>query len=372
MITKTPPGSIVPTRERAGRFARLASLLPADAIVFADPRVLRLHATVRRALGRRRIVTLAAGEPTKSLATLERLAKVLHDVPRSATFVVLGGGTLGDAVTVLAHLHKRGVRLVQVPTTLLAAVDSSIGGKGAVNAGGVKNVLGVFHGATDTLLCPEFFETLTEAQRREGRLEAWKMVVALDAATARRWMKRSPDDVALLREARSLKEAVVRIDPYETAGVRVVLNFGHTFGHVLESVSGFKLRHGEAVGLGMLCALDVGEAMGVTPRGVAAAIERALPNPPNARKVLARWVRAMKVSAVERLLAADKKNEAGLRMVLLEELGRWRLSSVPASVWKRCWAQWSRGETGASTLSARRHPRASPFVEVSTAGPRAP
>lgn len=342
-MTKMPPGSLGPSHERVGRFARLASQLPADAVVFADPRVLRLHPAVRRALDRRRVVLLTAGESTKSLATLERLTKSLHDVARSATFVVLGGGTLGDTVTVLAHLHKRGVRLVQVPTTLLAAVDSSIGGKGAVNAGGVKNALGVFHGATETLLCPEFFETLTEAQRREGRLEAWKMVITLDAATARRWMKRPPDDVALVREARSLKEAVVRIDPYETAGVRVVLNFGHTFGHVLESVSRFKLRHGEAVGLGMLCALDVGEAMGVTPRGVAAAVERALPNSANARKVLARWVRTAKPTAVERLLAADKKNEQGLRMVLLEELGRWRTSTVPASVWKRCWAQWRRG-----------------------------
>jgi len=151
-MTTLPPGAIGPSIERTGRFASLVRQLPADAVVFADPRVLRLHSSVKRSLGRRRIVPVPAGESSKSLRTLERLATGLIDVPRSATFLALGGGSVGDVVTVLAHLHKRGVRLVHVPTTLLAAVDSSIGGKGAVNAGTVKNALGVFHAAAETWL----------------------------------------------------------------------------------------------------------------------------------------------------------------------------------------------------------------------------
>ncbi len=342
-MTDSLPGSMAPARERTGAFDALAKTLPADAVVFADRRVLRLHPKARKALSKVRVMALPAGEATKSLATLERAARTLHDVSRSATFVALGGGTIGDVVGVIAHLHKRGVRLIHVPTTLLAAVDSSIGGKGAVNVGSVKNALGVFHGASETWLCPEFFETLTEAQRREGRLEAWKMVAALDGAKFRRWSLRPPTDAALLREARGLKEAVVRTDPFERHDVRVVLNFGHTFGHVLESLSGYTLPHGDAVGLGMLCALDVGVASGVTPRGVAEAVEVALPNRPRARAALATLASKSNLSKVSALLTADKKRTSGmLRMVLLEDLGRWRVMQVEAAVWQRLWkGPWS-------------------------------
>jgi 3-dehydroquinate synthase len=262
-------------------------------------------------------------------------------VPRSATFVALGGGTVGDAITVLAHLHKRGVRLLHVPTTMLAAVDSSIGGKGAVNVGGVKNALGVFHSAAETWLCPAFFETLTKAQRREGRLEAWKMVVTLEGATFERWARRAPSDEVLLRVARALKTSVVQADPYETKGLRVVLNFGHTFGHVLESISGYRLRHGEAVGLGMLCALDVGVALGVTSREVSRAVEAALPNGPGARRRLAALARKGDVGQVRALLKADKKGGVGgVRMVLLKAPGTWTTAEVPEAVWG---PRWQRG-----------------------------
>lgn len=329
-MTPLPPGAIAPSVDVVGRFSALVRDLPDEAVVFADPKVLRLHPKVAKALRGRPVHRVPAGEGSKTLAMVERLASKLVHVSRGATFVALGGGTVGDVVTVLAHLHRRGVRLVQVPSTLLAAVDSSIGGKGAVNVGPVKNALGVFHGAAETWLCDELFTTLSEAQRREGRLEAWKMVVTLDAATARRWLRRAPDDEALLREARDLKEAVVRTDPYEQKGVRVVLNFGHTFGHVLEGLSGFRLRHGEAVGLGMLCALDLGVRLGVTAPSVARAIEAALPTAPRARATLASLLRGASLAKVGALLSADKKGAPGqVRMVLLEELGRWRLGRTP-------------------------------------------
>jgi 3-dehydroquinate synthase len=342
-MTDWLPDAVPPAHERTGAFKTFAKTLRADAVVFADRRVLRLHPKLKTVLSRVRVVALPAGEATKSLETVERVARRLQDVSRSATFVALGGGTIGDVVSVIAHLHKRGVRLIHVPTTLLAAVDSSIGGKGAVNVGGVKNALGVFHGSAETWLCPEFFGTLSEAQRREGRLEAWKMVVTLDGPTFHRWSRKPPDDAALLRIARGLKEAVVRRDPFERNDLRVVLNFGHTFGHVLESLSGYSLAHGEAVGVGMLCALDVGVALGVTPRGVAVAVEAALPNRPRARGLLAKLASKTTISKVQTLLAADKKSTAtALRMVLLESPGTWRVTNVETSVWQRAWkGEWS-------------------------------
>lgn len=332
-----PPGAVQPSVELVGRFPELARTLPDEAVVFADPKLLRLHPRVEKALRGRVVHRVPAGEQSKTLEVVEQLAAKLGHVSRGATFVALGGGTVGDVVTVLAHLHRRGVRLIQVPSTLLAAVDSSIGGKGAVNVGPLKNALGVFHGAAETWLCDELFGTLSEAQRREGRLEAWKMVVTLDAATARRWLRRSPDDEVLLREARDLKEAVVRTDPYEQKGVRVVLNFGHTFGHVFESLSGYRLRHGEAVGLGMLCALDVGVRLGVTAPSVAANLEAGLPLPRGARATIATLLKRATPSKLGALLAADKKGVPGqVRMVLLEELGRWRFVDVPAREWQAC------------------------------------
>ncbi|MCA3016257.1 MAG: 3-dehydroquinate synthase [Myxococcaceae bacterium] len=339
-----PPGALSPALERGGAFEALARALPPGAVVFADAKVLRLHPRVAAALVGHRVLRVRAGEALKSLGALEALAASLAGVPRSATFVALGGGTVGDAITVLAHLHKRGVRLLHVPTTMLAAVDSSIGGKGAVNVGGVKNALGVFHGAAETWLCPAFFDTLSEAQRREGRLEAWKMVVTLDEPTFRRWVRVPPSDAVLLRTARALKAAVVDADPYEARGVRVVLNFGHTFGHVLESVSGYRVRHGEAVGLGLLCALDVGVALGVTPAAVARQVEAALPNGPTARRRLAALTRRASVSRVRALLGADKKGgEGGLRMVLLQQPGRWCVMDVPEATWAPRWARgWRR------------------------------
>jgi 3-dehydroquinate synthase len=212
-----------------------------------------------------------------------------------------------------------------------------------VNVGVVKNALGVFHCAEHTWLCPAFFSTLTEAQRREGRLEGWKMALG-DAALWHRWCTSAPDDETLVRQSRALKARICEADPYERTGRRTVLNFGHTFGHVIEALTRHRVRHGEAVGLGMLCALDVGVAVGVTSKAQAAAIEAALPNAPNARARLARVLRRASKAQVTALLAADKKgsHEGAVRMVLVEKPGQWVISPVASKVWSGLWASWSR------------------------------
>lgn len=333
------PGSWRPVVDRWGPFTKFT--LPAHSLVVADARVLRLHPHARRALAKHQVIALTAGEGAKSLRTLGRLAAQTLGVSREATLVAIGGGTIGDVATVFAHLLKRGIRLIHVPTTLLAAVDSSVGGKGAVNVGVVKNALGVFHCADESWVCPEFFSTLTEAQRREGRLEAWKMALG-DASQWVRWVKSSPDDLTLIRESRGLKAAICQSDPYERTGQRTVLNFGHTFGHVIEALSHHRVRHGEAVGLGMLCALDVGVGLGVTPSQVATTVEAALPNAPRARQRLARVLSRASVTRVTQLLTADKKgsDRGAVRMVLLAKPGQWRVEAVAARVWSPLLKQW--------------------------------
>ncbi len=339
----TLPGTPPSHPDRWARFDALLPTLEGPVLALVDAQVLSLHPSVGRALRRHgaQVVRLKAGEATKSLATVHRVGEAALALPRDCTVLAIGGGTIGDVAAVYAHLHKRGARLVQVPTTLLAAVDSSVGGKGAVNVGPAKNALGVFHFAAEGWLCAELFSTLSEAQRREGRLEAWKMTVALDEAGWHRWRQAAPDDGALVRRARALKEAVVRDDPFEQRGQRVVLNFGHTFGHAIEGLTNFRVRHGEAVGLGLLCALDVGRRLGVTSEGVAREVEASLPNGEAPRRRLARVFSRAGWSAVAQLLRVDKKGEG--QLVLLRKPGRWVVQAVPAPLLRDCVKAWGRG-----------------------------
>ena len=348
------PGAYRHATDRWGSFKRLCATLPEGSFAVVDRRVARLHPTVIPALKARKphtVVQLTGGEGAKTFEALEQLMAAGLAMPRSGTLIAIGGGTIGDVSTVAAHLLKRGVRLVQVPTTLLAAVDSSLGGKGAVDmtvrGRVVKNPVGVFHYADEAWICPEFYETLSDTQRREGSLEAWKMVASLDEALFRAYTRRAPALERMVKDARRLKESVCARDPYEQQGLRRVLNFGHTFGHVLESVSNFKLSHGDAVGLGMLCALDVGRAMGVTPEDVAAQVEDALHLGPGVlgRERTAALLKRAALEDVVALLSADKKTgSAGeLRMVLLTDVGRAEVRDVSADVWRALWPVWTRG-----------------------------
>ncbi|MBF5043968.1 3-dehydroquinate synthase [Aggregicoccus sp. 17bor-14] len=352
-MSPLPPGAYRPAEDRWGPFPRLARALPEGSLVVVDRKVARLHPalmTALRAREPRAVVPLTGGEGAKSFRALEQVLAAGLTLPRSGTLLAIGGGTVGDVSTVAAHLLKRGVRLVQVPSTLLAAVDSSLGGKGAVDltvrGRVVKNPAGVFHYADEAWVCPELFTTLTDAQRREGAIEAWKMVVCLDAALFARYLRRPPALPALVRDARRLKESVCAQDPYEQSGLRRVLNFGHSFGHVLESLSAFRLSHGDAVGLGMLCALDAGRALGVTPPEVATQVEEALTQKVGVlgRAALARFARRGTPGEVRALLAADKKAGAAgqLRMVLLTGVGSTCVRDVEEAAWRALWPAWTR------------------------------
>lgn len=349
-----PPGAYRPPNDRWGPFSRLARRLPEGSLAVVDRTVARLHPDLIPALearAPRAIVQLVGGESAKTFKALEKVLAAGLSLPRSGTLLAVGGGTVGDVSTVAAHLLKRGVRLVQVPTTLLAAVDSSLGGKGAVDltvkGRVVKNPAGVFHYAEESWVCPELFSTLSPTQVREGSLEAWKMVISLDAALFRRYVRKPPALEKLVKDARGLKERVCAKDPYEHTGLRRVLNFGHTFGHVLESVSRFKLSHGDAVGLGMLLALDVGRHLGVTPEPVAAQAEAALAAGPGVlgRERVASLLRPASLKDIATLLDADKKAGAKgeLRMVLLTAIGSTEVRDVAPETWRALWPSWTKG-----------------------------
>jgi 3-dehydroquinate synthase len=319
------PGSFRPAVDRWGRAAELLGEVESGAVFVVDARVARLHPKLMRAIAAsepRAVLRVKASEELKSLASLGALLEVLAPVPRGSLLVAVGGGTVGDLAAVAAHLARRGLRLWHLPTTLLAAADSSLGGKGALNLGGFKNSAGVFHYPERTLICPELFETLPQSRWREGALEALKLELCSSKRPS--WPAAWRDELSWVRRARKQKAERCAADPYETNGVRAVLNFGHTFGHALEAVSGFELPHGEAVGLGILCALDVGVALGVTPAQVARRAEELLERVqgPRARERLALWLGCTSRGELEQLLRADKKATASAaRMVLLRGLG---------------------------------------------------
>ena len=327
------PGSWCEPRFKADQFVQLIRKNRVD-LVIADQRVLSLHPSAEKAIAALEIqlIALRAGEGAKSLKTLEKLSRHSTSLKRGARILALGGGTIGDVATVFAHLHKRGAELIHVPTTLLAAVDSSIGGKGAINVGGVKNTAGVFHYATEIWHCEEFFKTLTAAQIREGLNESLKIQLTCG---------REPIDAADLQRARALKLKICREDPYELTGTRVVLNFGHTIGHAIESLSDFRIRHGAAVGLGILCALDVGAALGIGSPDLI----RHLSDSDDSRKTLSRLLRNVEFKELRTILSADKKGASAesINMVLLKEVGHWVVRPVKWSTLAACFPLWKRG-----------------------------
>ena len=223
------------------------------------------------------LFAFAAGEWNKSAAQWARLCGELmgEGFGRDSAVVALGGGVTGDLAGFVASTYMRGVPVIQVPTTLLAMVDSSVGGKTGIDAGQVKNAIGTFHHPAAVLIDPELLGTLPKYQRISGIAEGVKAAAIRDEEffgwiEERTTALRDGDidsTAGLIERSVRIKAEVVAEDP-EERGLRAILNFGHTFGHALESVSGFSVLHGEAVAAGMRMEARLGESAGVTESGV--------------------------------------------------------------------------------------------------------
>lgn len=199
-------------------------------------------------------IVIPAGEQSKTLETYARLVRSFADLEmtRSDGVVALGGGVVGDLAGFAAATYMRGVGVVQVPTTLLAMVDSSIGGKTGVDIPEGKNLVGAFHMPLAVIRDYAFIETLPEKELMNGYAEMIKTAVLFDSRLFEA-MKRKPTGAELaaaVERCAELKEAVVAAD-FKESGRRMLLNLGHTFGHAIEKVSDFAIPHGEAVAMGM-------------------------------------------------------------------------------------------------------------------------
>ena len=199
------------------------------------------------------ICTVETGEGSKSLTVFGQLLQTMleHDFSRKDCVVAVGGGVVGDLSGFAASAYMRGIDFYNIPTTLLSQIDSSIGGKTAINLGGVKNIVGAFYQPKKVLIDPDLLKTLPPRQIANGMAEAIKMSLTSDKELFELFetqdIKRNLEEIIL--RSLNIKKSVVEQDEKE-AGLRKILNFGHTVGHGIESTS--ELYHGEAVALGML------------------------------------------------------------------------------------------------------------------------
>lgn len=287
-------------------------------IVLSDETVAALYgATLAASLPNAALVTMPAGEAHKTLDTVRHLydALIEHRADRSTTVVALGGGVVGDTAGFVAATYMRGVRLVQMPTTLLAMVDSSVGGKVGVDVPQGKNLIGAFKQPAAVLIDPDVLATLPATERRAGMAEVLKHGFIADPTLLDSALHTPERSVELIQRAVQVKIAMVQADPYEH-GVRAHLNFGHTFGHAIEQVTGYRWLHGYAVAAGMVAAVRLSWRLGMADAALVQHTETVLRT-----AGLPIRMGALDPQALYAAMATDKKWQNGQsRFVLLAGL----------------------------------------------------
>jgi 3-dehydroquinate synthase len=266
-------------------------------------------------------LSIPVGEQHKRLATVERLAEELaqHGADRDSILIAFGGGVIGDMTGFLAAMYMRGIRYVQVPTTLLAQVDSSIGGKTGVNLAAGKNLVGAFHHPLAVYADTATLETLPAAELRAGLQESVKAGIIRDRALFDLLEHESAAVLSGDREALTrvvaasvqVKADVVSADERES-GVRMILNLGHTLGHAIEAATRYEqLLHGEAIAWGMIAAVGIAARRGMVSAVEAERMERVIRMYGPLRSFTAN------ANELVALTAKDKKNRSGARSFVL-------------------------------------------------------
>jgi shikimate kinase/3-dehydroquinate synthase len=335
-VSMTPPGG-----GQEALLRELSALSPSSIFLVTDAHVAPHVATplaqalsaAQRAI--RATITLEPGETNKQLSAVEGALRVMIEAgaDRDAVVVAVGGGVVSDIAGFAAATLFRGVRWVGMPTTLLAMVDASVGGKTGVDAGLAKNAIGAFHQPSAVLLDPSVLRTEPRRSYVSGLAEVVKSAALGDPAlldflesNASAVLARDPTATAeIASRSVAVKARIVGRDPREK-GERAVLNLGHTLGHALEAAGEFTTwTHGEAVSLGLVAALRMGVGLGLTPASLATRIARTLATL-GLPTVLARvdLERALPYVAYDK-----KRGRGGLRLVLLRDLGQPTTRTLP-------------------------------------------
>lgn len=267
------------------------------------------------------VVTMPAGEQNKTLATVNGMYEQLlaAGMDRSSTVVALGGGVVGDVAGFVAATYMRGINFVQCPTSLLAMVDASVGGKTGVDLPQGKNLVGAFKQPTAVLADIATLQTLPLEEVSAGMAEVIKhgLVGDVDLFERLEVGDSLADFRSLVTRAIRVKQVVVQEDPFEY-GRRATLNLGHTFGHAIEQVSQYRIRHGEGVAMGLVAAANLSARLGHCPVSLPERIETALRHV----NLPVRIPADLPPQAQYRAMFSDKKKAAGkLRFILLRDVG---------------------------------------------------
>jgi 3-dehydroquinate synthase len=320
-----------------------------DAVVITNRRLLRLYgkslkSTLERSGFSVLFETVPDSEKAKSIKTASRLLNRIarHDVRRRIFLIALGGGVVGDLTGFVASIYKRGIPYIQVPTTLLAQVDSAIGGKAAIDMDVAKNIAGSFYQPMLVISDTSVLRTLPARQIRNGMAEIIKYGVIKDAglfAFLESWRgditKLGPRRLEeIIARASRIKAGLVARDEFDRKGIRAALNYGHTIGHAVETACGYSSRynHGEAVAIGMVAAARISEALRIIKGGDVIRIESLIK-----KSGLPTTARGVDPDAVYRAHLHDKKFIRGAnRFVLPAGIGRVRIvEAVPEDVVRR-------------------------------------
>ena len=275
------------------------------------------------------LITVAAGEPSKSMVCVEDVCRhmIRAGMDRTSFLVALGGGVVGDLAGFAASIFFRGIPYVQIPTTVVSVVDSSVGGKTGVNTPEGKNLLGCFHQPRLVLADVDTLSTLPRREYNEGFAEIIKHAAIRDEAMMELIERlagaevggRTEALVALVARNVAIKAAIVAADEHETAGLRALLNFGHTIGHGIEASAGYgQLLHGEAISLGIVAALRISEDVAGLDAGASEKVIALL----RRYELPLRLPASITTADVMAKLSRDKKFMAGaVRFVVLRALG---------------------------------------------------
>jgi 3-dehydroquinate synthase len=328
-VAVDPPYSVFVGAGLIGEAARRCESF-SRTFVLTDTNVEHLFGAVARGLPRAVVHAVAPGEDSKSFATLEHVldAMVAAGCDRASGLVAFGGGVVGDLGGMAAALFHRGIPVIQAPTTLLAMVDSSVGGKTAVNLAGGKNLAGIFHQPVEVCADTRFLATLPDDEYRSGLGEVIKTAVidgplfARTAELAPRIAQRDTEALAEVVEACvRTKAAVVARDPFEK-GDRKRLNLGHTFAHAIEHAAGFgRVPHGVAVAVGVLLAAETGRLARMDIEDGFARnlreLSRALDVPADLAELRERYAVELSTDALIDAMSRDKKARRGVPLFVI-------------------------------------------------------
>ncbi|MFV0479310.1 MAG: 3-dehydroquinate synthase [Anaerorhabdus sp.] len=256
---------------------------------------------------------ISSGEAGKSVVEYE--ACLLHlqkeEFTKKDTIIAVGGGVVGDLAGFVASTYLRGMPWTQVPTTLLAQVDSSIGGKTAINLGGVKNAVGTFWQPKQVFIDPTVLETLDKRQMTNGLVEILKMGLLFDESLVEQIAQETKDLDAIIYRTVELKKEIVCQDEKDS-GIRHCLNFGHTLGHAIESLELGNLLHGECVGLGMLAMIE-NEKLTNRVRDILSSIQSPV------------TYDGLVLDVVDKIGKDKKREHDRIKLVTLKEIGEWSI-----------------------------------------------